>query len=86
METLDIFSDILNEDERKIITECCFDWLITDQKVACQAPAMECLYYLGWDEDKEWIYPELINILTENAPHKSAGYQARARKILKRIS
>jgi len=79
------FRDILSENKRKIMTECCFDWLITDQKVACQAPAMSALYYLGKDKMGAWIYPELKNILTENAPHKSAGYQARARKILKRI-
>lgn len=86
MKGFGIFYEVLNKNERKIITECCFDWLITDQKVACQAPAMQCLYYLGWDNDKKWVYPELKNILIENAPHKSAGYQARARKILKRIS
>ena len=86
MKTLGLFSEILNKEEREIITECCFDWLITDQKVACQAPAMQCLYYLGWDHDKKWIYPELRNILVKNAPNQSAGYQARARKILKRIS
>lgn len=78
--------NILSENERKIMTECCFDWLITDRKVACQAPAMGALYYLGQDKMGAWIYPELRNILTENAPNKSAGYQARARKILKRIS
>ncbi|MDN3724235.1 adenylosuccinate lyase [Aequorivita sp. SDUM287046] len=80
------FRDILSKSERKIMTECCFDWLITDQKVACQAPAMSALYYLGRDKWNDWIYPELKNILTENAPSKSAGYQARARKILKKIS
>lgn len=78
--------NILSKNERRIMTECCFDWLITDQKVACQAPAMGALYYLGKDKMGAWIYPELRNILTENAPNKSAGYQARARKILKRIS
>jgi len=82
------FRDILSMDERKTMTECCFDWLITDQKVACQAPAMSALYYLGRDKRDNmgaWIFPELRNILTENAPNKSAGYQARARKILKKI-
>ncbi|MBK5213444.1 MAG: adenylosuccinate lyase [Flavobacteriaceae bacterium] len=79
------FRDILSENYLKIMTECCFDWLITDQKVACQAPAMGALYYLGKDKFGKWIYPELRNILTENAPNKSAGYQARARKVLKRI-
>ncbi|QQX75737.1 MULTISPECIES: adenylosuccinate lyase [Aequorivita] len=86
MKSCGVFYEVLNKNERKIITECCFDWLITDQKVACQAPAMQCLYYLGWDNDKIWIYPELRDILITNAPHKSAGYQARARKILKKIS
>lgn len=78
--------DILSKEERKIMTECCFDWLITEQKVACQAQAMEALYFLGEDEMGAWIYPELRNILTQNAPNKSAGYQARARKILKKIN
>ncbi len=80
------FRDILREDQRDLLTAVCFDWLITDQKVACQAPAMDCLYYLGWDKKKSWIYPDLIGILTKDAPNKSAGYQARARKVLKRIS
>jgi|SRR5690554_4126691 len=77
---------ILNENERKIMAACCFDWLITNQKVACQAQAMDCLYYLGKDKMGEWIYPELIAILNKDAPNKSPGYQARARKVLKRIS
>ncbi|MBT0608196.1 hypothetical protein [Aequorivita echinoideorum] len=83
MKTLDIFSSILSKEERKIITECSFDWLITDQKTACQAPAMQCLYYLSWDYD--WIKPELKNILMENMANGTPGYQARARKILKRL-
>jgi len=79
------FSEVLNKAERKKLTECCFNWLITDQKVACQAPAMECLYFLGMDNDKQWIYPELKNILIKDAAYKSAGYKARARKILNKI-
>ncbi len=79
----DIFSDLLSESERQCITECCFDWLISDQKVACQVPAMQCLYYLGFEEESQWIHPELKIILTQNAPLMSAGYKARARKILK---
>ncbi|MEM0517283.1 hypothetical protein [Aequorivita flava] len=80
---LGLFYKVLNLEERKTITECCFDWLITDQKVACQAHAMQCLFYLGADKDEKWIYPELKQILLQNIPNKSAGYQARARKILK---
>lgn len=85
MKTLGLFMHILNKDERKIITECCFDWLITDQKVACQVPAMQALYYLGHNRNKGWIHLELKNILLKNTPVKSAGYQARARKILARL-
>lgn len=80
------FRDILSKEQREIMTACCFDWLITDQKVACQASAMDCLYYLGWDKMGAWIYPELIAILNRDSPSKSAGYQARARKVLKRIT
>lgn len=78
------FGDILSKNERKIIAECCFDWLINNKKVACQAHAMTSLYYLG--EETDWIYPELKNILMENIPHQSAGYVARAKKILKKIN
>ena len=81
-----LFRETLSKEYRKIMTECCFDWLITDQKVACQAPAMDALYYLGEDKMGAWIYPELKIILMRDAPNKSAGYQARARKILKKIS
>ena len=77
------FGNILNKNERKIITACCFDWLLTDRKAACQASAMTCLYHLG--SKKAWIYPELKSILIVNIPHKSAGYVARAKKILKKI-
>ncbi len=80
-----ITTNLLTKKQKQCITECCFDWLITDQKVACQAPAMEALYFLGKDEMGAWIYPELKNILIKDSPNKSAGYQARARKILKLI-
>ncbi len=80
------FRNILNKNQRKVMAACCFDWLITDQKVACQAQAMDCLLYLGKDKTGAWIYPELIAILNRDAPNKSPGYQARARKVLKRIS
>ncbi len=78
------FGNILSKEEQKIMTECCFNWLITDQKVACQAPAMTCLHYLG--NDFEWIHPELKVILIKNIPNQSAGYKARANKILKYLS
>lgn len=77
--------DILRKEQREIMTACCFQWLLTDQKVACQAPAMDALYYLGQDKSRDWVYPELKNILLRDAPNKSAGYQARAWKVLKKF-
>lgn len=62
------------------LTEVCFDWLISEQKVACQARAMLCLYYLGTEMD--WVHPELKSILERNLPQGSAGYKNRASKIL----
>lgn len=66
------------------MTECCFNWLITEQKVACQVPAMTCLALLGMESN--WIHEELKQILIKNIPNKSAGYKARARKVLKEIT
>lgn len=65
------------------LTEVCFDWLITDQKVACQARAMVCLYFLGTEFD--WIHTELRAILERNLHQGSAGYKNRAEKILSKI-
>lgn len=78
------YGKILSKEERKIMAECCFNWLITDQKVACQATAMTCLRYLG--SDFKWIHPELKLILIKNMADQSAGYKARAKKILKYLS
>ncbi len=69
---------------KSTITSCCFDWLITNQKVACEVRAMTCLYYLGKEID--WIYNELAPILESNIAAKSAGYRARGKKILDLIN
>jgi hypothetical protein len=83
MKRYGIFTYILSDENKEIITECCFDWLITDQKVACQAHAMLSLYYLG--TEIKWIHPELKTILQDNIYHQSAGYKARAKRILGKI-
>ena len=74
----------LKEDHKLIMTECSFDWLITDQKVACQVRAMTCLVYLGTEYD--WIHPELKQILQERIHTGSAGYKSRAKKTLEQIA
>src|SRR5690606_36233903 len=74
----------LSEVQKEKITNICFDWMITDQKIASQAHAMQTLYLLG--KEFAWIHPELKEILERNFFHGSAGYKARARKIINKIS
>ena len=75
--------DILTKEHKAMMTECCFDWMISNQKVACQARAMLVLYFLGTETD--WIHSELHAILTKDLPTGSAGYKSRGGKILERI-
>jgi len=75
--------DTLSEAHKTVMIECSFDWLITDQKIACQARAMLTLYYLGFEFD--WVHPELVQILQQNIHSGSAGYKARGKKILTAI-
>ncbi|MDT0554721.1 hypothetical protein [Patiriisocius hiemis] len=71
---------LLKPNHKKIITECCFDWMITNQKVACQARAMTALQFLGTEYD--WIHPELQQIIIQNMSSGSAGYKARGKQTL----
>ncbi len=65
------------------IIETAFDWMISDQKVAVKAYSMSTLYLFG--KDKDWIYPELSQILEQDFSKESAAYKARAKRILKKI-
>ena len=78
-----VLLSIFTNRHKEIMTECCFDWMITDQKVACQARAMLALYWLGTENN--WVHPELTNIINRNLPTGSAGYINRGQKILHRI-
>jgi hypothetical protein len=66
------------------MTKYCFDWMLTNQKVACQARAMTNLYFLG--TETAWIHPELKIIIQQNLPQGSAGYINRGQKTLELIS
>ncbi len=66
------------------ITTVCFDWLISEQKVAPQAYAMTCLYHLG--SKFPWVHPELQQVLELNYPKGSAAYQARATQVLQMLT
>lgn len=73
----------LSEKQINQLTECCMDWLISDEKVAAKAYSAESLFILGKYQD--WIYPELKQILSEGYSEHSPAYQATARKILKSL-
>ena len=74
---------LITKKQREQFIELCFDWLITDQKVAAKAYAMTSLHLLGTEFD--WIHPELHMILKNTYAEGSAAYQARCRMILKKI-
>lgn len=67
----------------ELITECCFDWLISDTKVAAKCYSIRTLFVLGKSND--WIYPELQIIIEKDYPAQSAAYKAVSREILKKI-
>ncbi len=68
---------------KELIIESCFDWMIRDEKIAVKAYSMHTLYLFG--KDYRWIHPELVQILEQDFSTQSAGYQARAKHILKKI-
>jgi hypothetical protein len=76
--------DAFTAKHKTVMTECCFDWLITDQKVACQVRAMTALYHLGTEFD--WIHSELEQILRQKMISSSAGYKARGKHISRLIA
>ncbi len=65
------------------ITEVCFDWMITDQKVAVKAYSMRCLFLLGQSFD--WIHPELRLILEQQYHTQTAAFKARTRHIIQKM-
>ena len=73
----------LEPKHKEKIIECCFDWMINDEKIAPKAYSMNSLYLLGQDYD--WIHPELVLILERDFQIQSSGFKARARHILKKI-
>lgn len=74
---------LLNENQLQRITETCFDWLLTDTKVASKCYSIRALHLIGKHFD--WIHPELKIILEKDYSKHSAAYKAVAREILKKI-
>jgi hypothetical protein len=76
-------SNFLSEIQIEKITEVCFDWLISDYRVAVKQHAIYMLFEIGKTQD--WIYPELQIILEKDAVGSSPAYKSIARRILKMI-
>ena len=73
----------LNTTYKNTMLECCFDWLITNQKVAAEAYAMQALYLLGTEID--WIHSELIIIIEQHINSKTAAYKSRGKITIDQI-
>ena len=65
---------------RARVISTCFDWLIGPFSIATKAYSMQTLFELGTNES--WVHEELKAILQQNYSSESAGYRARARKVL----
>lgn len=73
----------LTNKHREQLSEICFDWLISNQKVAVKAYAMQCLFLLGKEFD--WIHPELKIILEKDFASEQPAFKARARHLLRKL-
>jgi len=73
----------LNNTYKNTMIEGCFDWLISDQKVAAEAYAMKTLYLLGTEID--WIHSELKIIIEQYINTKTAAYKARGKITIDKI-
>lgn len=69
--------------EIQTIIKLSFSWLIEDEKVAVQVFSMQNIFDLRHEES--WIGGELKGILEKEITLKSAGYRARASKLLMKL-
>ena len=74
---------MISNTQRDRIIACCFDWLITPQKIAVRAYTMTTLYLFGLQKD--WVHPELEHIINTKIIKESKGCKARGSKIIKLI-
>jgi len=75
---------VLKQTHKETMITCCFDCLMTKQKVACEVYPMSALYDLGTEIN--WIHPELKTIIEANIHQKSPAYNARGKHILEQIT
>ena len=75
--------DFLSEKQIVQITESCFRWLISDEKVATKAYAIHTLFETG--KGLDWVYAELVPVLQQGFPNHSPAYRSVAKKVLFKI-
>jgi hypothetical protein len=73
----------LTETHKEHIFEACFDWMISDHKVAIKAYSMYTLFLLGKQYD--WIHEELKLIILKNIDSESKAYKSRGKITLEQI-
>lgn len=79
-----VIIQLISMHHKEQIIEACFDWLIREEKVAVKVYSMNALFYLGMEFD--WIHSELKTIIERDYHTHSAGFKAKSRHILKRMS
>lgn len=75
-----------NQLDKKVqlhMVDCNFIWFTEAYRVAVKVHAMENLSRLCYI--KEWIKPNLMELIELNYQSQSTAYQARARKVLNRL-
>lgn len=77
-------SNYLPHNQLEKITEACFDWLISDIRMASKVYAMYTLSEIG--KKQQWIFLELQQILSKDAAKQTVGYKAAAIGVLKKIA
>ncbi len=73
----------LTKQQKEIIIETGFDWMIGKQKVATKAFTMETLFLFG--KETNWVHQELAQLLQQDFYNQSAGFKAKAKQILNKI-
>ncbi len=71
---------ILNQTHKERIIEVCFDWMISNHKVAVKAYTMQTLFVFG--KEQSWIHEELILIIKKGIDTESSAYKSRGKITL----
>ncbi|GGK59592.1 MULTISPECIES: adenylosuccinate lyase [Flavobacteriaceae] len=79
-----LFKNFLTKNHVDKFIETCFDWMLSDHKVATKAYSMNALFLLGKNYD--WVHQELKLILQQNIVKESAAYKARGKITLDLIN